>query len=185
MLNRRRPRRGKSTRGRMGSWWTIWRVPVLLAIVSAGWWFVYRPYAEEQGWTRQTSRFVMCGTPWRGANGCVVDGDTIVMGAGSRPGQGTRRIRLTGFDAPEIDGACPAESAQAQRARAALLDWLANGPFEWSGEDTPPRDQYGRELRELRRIADDGSPEYLAQVMIGRGLAGESGWGTYPVDWCK
>ena len=176
-----RPRRRRKP---YRAWWVFWRVPILLAIVSAGWWFFYRPYVEEQGWTRQTGRFVVCGEPWRGAAGCVVDGDTIAMGSSNTPGTGTRRIRLTGFDAPELGGACPAEREQAERARRALLEWLSQGPFEWSGEDSPPRDQYGRELREVRRILPDDRREYLAETMIARGLAGESGWGATPVDWC-
>lgn len=159
----------------------LWRVPALLAIVSAAWWFLYRPYAEEQGWVRVTDRFALCGERWDGAKGCVVDGDTLVIGSGSA----RRRIRLTGFDAPEMDGACAVEREQAEKSRRALHQWLAQGPFEWNGEADPPRDQYGRELRRVRRALGQGRREYLAEVMIERGLAGESGWGTVPVDWCR
>ncbi|QFT76652.1 thermonuclease family protein [Erythrobacter sp. THAF29] len=165
----------------MLSWWTLWRVPALLAIVSAAWWFLYRPYAEEQGWVRVTDTFALCGERWTGADGCVVDGDTLVVGNGSA----RRRVRLVGFDAPELNGACDAEREQAKRARSALHEWLSRGPFEWNGEADPPRDQYGRELRKVRRNIGKGRHEYLAEVMIERGLAGESGWGTTPVDWCR
>lgn len=165
----------------MLDWWTLWRVPVLLAIVSAAWWFLYRPYAAEQGWVEVTDRFVLCGERWEGARGCVVDGDTLVIGNGKE----RRRIRLTGFDAPELDGVCEAEREQAKRARRALHDWLARGPFEWNGEADPPRDQYGRELREVRRSLGKGRRENLADYMIESGLAAESGWGAAPVDWCR
>ena len=159
----------------------LWRVPVLIAIVSAAWWFLYRPYAHEQGWVPVTDSFALCGEPWSGAQGCVVDGDTLVLGNGGA----RRRIRLTGYDAPEMEGACPAENTRALEARQALHEWLGRGPFEWNGAAEPPRDQYGRELREVRRKLADGSREYLAETMIERGLASDSGWGSAPVDWCS
>lgn len=159
----------------------LWRVPALIAIVSAAWWFLYRPYAHEQGWVRVTDRFALCGDGWAGAAGCVVDGDTVIIGNGEQ----RRRIRLIGFDAPERKGACPAERERAEDARQALHQWLAQGPFEWNGDADPPRDQYGRELREVRRNLPGSKREYLAEAMIGRGLAGESGWGSAPIDWCR
>lgn len=178
----RKPKFRKAPRsGGIASWWTLWRVPILLAVVSAGWWFIYRPYFEERGWQRVTYSFAMCGDPWRGAQGCVVDGDTLIIGSGPN----RRRIRLTGFDAPEIEGACAAETERAGEAKAALHSWLARGPFEWSGEDDPPRDQYGRELREVSRPLPGGGRDYLARYMITSGLASESGWGSMATDWCE
>lgn len=179
-MHKRTPRKF-SRSSRLASWWMLWRVPALLAILGAAWWLFYRPYAHEQGWVRVTDRLALCGSAWSGAAGCVVDGDTVIIGSGSA----RRRIRLTGFDAPELDGNCPAETAQAEVARQVLHEWLARGPFEWNGADAPPRDQYGRELRSVRRIAADGSREYLAETMVERGLAAESGWGSSPVDWCE
>lgn len=172
-------RRSRAASG-IASWWTIWRVPILLAIVSAGWWFLYRPYVEDKGWTRVTASFALCGERWNGAQGCVIDGDTILLGNG----QNRRRIRITGFDAPELDGACEAESSRARQARKALHEWLGQGPFEWTGESAPPRDQYGRELREIRRRIGDARYDYLAEHMIAADLAAESGWGSWPQDWC-
>ncbi|QPC98930.1 thermonuclease family protein [Qipengyuania soli] len=90
-----------------------------------------------------------------------------------------RRIRLTGFDAPEMDGACAAERTRAQEAKRALHAWLAGGPFEWNGGADPPRDKYGRELRAARRGKDE-----LADHMIGLGLAEGGGWTTQRIDWC-
>lgn len=165
----------------IATWWTIWRVPILLAVVSAGWWFLYRPYVEDQGWERVPYRFAECGQSWAGAQGCVVDGDTLVIGSGPA----RRRIRLTGFDAPEIDGACEAESAAARQAKAALHDWLARGPFEWSDDANMSRDQYGRELREVSRPVTDGPRDYLARYMITRNFAAESGWGAAGKNWCE
>ncbi|WP_298471300.1 hypothetical protein [uncultured Erythrobacter sp.] len=184
MLKRRSrtPRfKRRRTGGRFASWWVLWRVPVLLLIVMAAWWFGVRPVMEEQGWVRVTQDFALCGERSSEAAGCVVDGDTLIIGFGND----RRRIRLTGFDAPELDGACQAEREAAQKARGALHDWIGEGPIEWNGADDPPYDQYGRELRAARRVARDGSREFLAETMIKRGLAAESGWGAEPKNWCS
>lgn len=175
----RRPKRRSASRGRLLDWWLLWRVPLLALIVMAVWWFAFRPLLHERGWVKVDERFVICGAG-ESAPGCVVDGDTVVIGFGAE----RRRIRLTGFDAPELDGACASESQLALTARDRLLDWLEQGTFEWNGDVSPPRDQYGRELRSARRVLPDGSREYLAQTMISGGLASESGWGSVPQDWC-
>lgn len=147
----------------------------------AAWWYGFRPIAQEQGWVEVRHGFAICGASGERQPGCVVDGDTLVIGFGSEQ----RRIRLTGFDTPELEGACQAESDLARTARQRLHDWLAEGAFEWNGADDPPRDQYGRELRSIRRVSADGSREYLAETMIAAGLASESGWGAAPIDWCE
>lgn len=166
----------------MFKWWVLWRVPVLALVVMLLWWFVFRPIASEQGWVPVTREFGLCGERGSGATqGCVIDGDTLAIGFGAEG----RRIRLTGFDAPELDGACASEIALAQQARTALHDWLDQGPFEWNGADQPPYDQYGRELRSARRTGPDGKTEYLADSMTSRGLAAESGWGIDPKNWCE
>ena len=144
------------------------------------WWFVVRPITNEQGWEPVTERFAICGERGAREAGCVVDGDTVVVGFGAQQ----RRIRLTGFDTPELDGACEAERELARTARTRLHQWLGEGMFEWDGSEGPPRDQYGRELRSARRATGDGNHEYLAEVMIEEGLASESGWGSAPRDWC-
>ena len=164
----------------MIDWWLLWRVPILALVVMVIWWFAIRPLVQERGWVAVEESFVICGAPGERAQGCVVDGDTVIIGFGSQ----RRRIRLTGFDAPELDGACEAERTLAVEARERLHEWLTQGEFEWNGDTDPPRDQYGRELRAARRIAADGSREYLAQTMIAGGLASESGWGAVPHDWC-
>ena len=176
MLKRRSRR---SRKQRWLGWWVIWRIPVLLIIVMLAWWFFYRPIAASMAdWNETQYRFDICGEPGRGF-ACVSDGDTVTLGYGSS----ARRIRLTGFDAPEIDGQCPAESAEAIRAQSALREWLNRGAFEWDGGTEPPRDRYGRELRSVRRVASDGSGETLADYMIDRDLAeGPGPWERQ--DWC-
>lgn len=156
-------------------------MPVLLLVVMAVWWFGFRPVPQPRDWARVEQDFALCGERSGGLAGCVVDGDTLILGFG----KAQRRIRLTGFDAPELNGACAAESQLAVQAREALHQWLEQGAFEWDGGDTPPRDQYGRELRAARRIATDGSTQYLADAMINAGLASGSGWGSTQRDWCK
>lgn len=165
----------------MHTWWVLWRVPVLLLIVMAVWWFGVRPVMREQGWVNVTQDFALCSERGASTAGCVVDGDTLIIGYRVD----RRRVRLTGFDAPELDGACEAEREAAITARDALHEWLGQGTFEWDGANDPPYDQYGRELRALRRETQDGSHEYLAEAMLERGLASESGWGVEPRDWCE
>ena len=173
---RRQPRGGE-----LLSWWNLWRVPTLVTNVAAIWWFGVRPITDEQGWVTVNESFSLCGVGKR-TPGCGVDGDTLRLDArGQRP----RRIRLTGFDTPELEGACEAESARARQAREALLAWLEQGPFEWNGANDPPYDQYGRELRQLRRTGPEGSREYLADILIDAGLADRSGWGELETDWCR
>nr|WP_247713386.1 thermonuclease family protein [Qipengyuania polymorpha] len=106
-----------------------------------------------------------------GSGPCVIDGDTLAIGQ--------RRVRLTGYDAPEMDGACKYERAKAREAKDELHRWLARGRFTWTGGDNPPRDRWGRELREARR-GDD----LLAEHMVSAGLAEEMGWGAERREWC-
>ncbi|MEP3422301.1 MAG: hypothetical protein ABJN35_11245 [Erythrobacter sp.] len=173
----------KRPRSRFADWWVIWRMPILLLIVMAVWWFGFRPDPEDRDWVNINQPFALCGERSTGSArelGCVVDGDTVVIGFGDN----RRRIRLTGFDTPEMDGSCPAETALADRARVHLRQWLNEGAFEWTGGVDPPRDQYGRELREVRRRIDDSSREYLADTMIDAGLASDNGWGRSGEEWC-
>lgn len=179
----RRPRKSRATRARrrgLLGWWLLWRVPALALIVMLAWWFVFRPLAQEQDWERVDASFALCGEGARG-EGCVIDGDTLVLGFG----QEQRRIRLTGFDAPELDGRCEPERARALAARLRLHQWLGEGPFEWDGGDDPPRDRFGRELRAARRTASGGERELLAETMITSGLATSRAWGEPPRDWCN
>ncbi len=137
----------------------------MLALVLLGW-AIARQFSWGAGpWDAVERQFTICGQG--SAAACVVDGDTLRIGQ--------RRLRLTGYDAPELDGQCDAESRLARVARDELAAWLNLGPFEMSGGAEPPRDQYGRELREVRR-----GGEALADTMVERGLARRSrldrGW---------
>ena len=150
----------------------------MLALGVIGIWYAAKPLLEPDDWVKVGAPFGMCGERGR-PHHCVSDGDTVTIGFGAN----ARRIRLTGFDAPETAGRCEAESAQAILAERALQEWLNRGPFEWDGGSSPPRDTYGRELREVRRLHGDGRDERLADYMIGSGLAeGEEPWARN--DWC-
>ncbi len=153
--------------------WRSWRPWLAVAaIVAFSAWLSGLPSVLRSG-ERTELRFILCGTGSGPA--CVIDGDTLAIGQ--------RRVRLEGFDAPEVDGACEAERRKAAAARGALLAWLNRGPFMLGGAADPPRDQYGRELREAWRIGD-GSEERLADAMIAAGLADSTGWGASRRDWC-
>lgn len=167
-------------RSRLGDWWLLWRVPILTLAVMAAWWFVFRPIAQERGWVQVSAAFAICGADGERQEGCVIDGDTVMLGFDGEQ----RRIRLLGFDAPELKGACLQERQLALAARGRLHRWLAEGPFEWNGAEDPPRDRYGRELRNARRPLADGGYEELAAVMIASGLAAEDSWDMPERDWC-
>jgi len=133
----------------------------------AGAWLLAQQLGWAQGqWEPIARTFTVCGK--ESSEACVIDGDTLAVGK--------RRIRLTGFDAPELDGDCEAERQLAREARDALADWLSAGPFELDGGAEPPRDRYGRELRQARRDS-----EALADTMVERGLARRS---AEERDWC-
>ncbi|MGB3167285.1 MAG: hypothetical protein WBA68_10975 [Alteraurantiacibacter sp.] len=154
------------------------RVWILLAVLLALWFGLREAGLVGERFDaplRVTEQFPLCSSPGYTAN-CVVDGDTIRIGE--------RRIRLTGFDAAELEGACQRESDLAIAARNELHRWLALGPFELSGGAQPPRDQYGRELRAARRVGADGDVDMLADIMVAKGLAGTGGWSVGGDAWC-
>ncbi|MEP2551983.1 MAG: hypothetical protein ABJH26_11880, partial [Marinomonas sp.] len=116
---------------------------VVMAAIFALWWFVLRPLNEaNEAWVPPPLTFGLCGEKGAG-RACIIDGDTLHI----RRGKDIRRIRITGFNAPELDGACAAERSQALAAKRALHAWMAKGGVEWDGGTQPPFDQYGRELR--------------------------------------
>lgn len=172
----RSKRRSDSKAGSVSALGTL----ILLIAILALWWFVLRPINEaNEGWTPPPLTFGLCGAKGAG-RACVIDGDTLHI----RRGKDIRRIRITGFNAPELDGACEAERRQALAAKRALHAWMAQGTVEWDGGTEPPFDQYGRELRSLRRPDGKGGYEELADYMLTTGMAAPSGWGTSPKDWC-
>ena len=146
----------------------------VLTIGALALWRLFGPAPDSGEWAVTGDRYTLCGQR-PGSPACVVDGDTVRIGQ--------RRIRLTGFDAPEMDGACAAERTRALAARGELAAWLNAGPFELDGGGSPPRDKYGRELRAARRGLGSGQFDLLADHMIAADLAADNGWFDER-DWC-
>ena len=159
-------------RQRLARWWRTARWFVLLGAILAGA-ALLRLLPGGGEWEVVSARVTICAD--QRADACVLDGDTLMLGP--------RRIRLTGYDAPEIRGECEAERLLARRATIALADWLSEAPFAMDGGADPPRDKYGRELRAVRR-GDGLSREWLDEHMTDAGLARRSGWGAGTADWC-
>ena len=132
------------------------RMLLLLGLLLALSWWLQRPPPPSVGPERVAERFTRCG---QGAgHACVVDGDSFRLGQ--------RRIRIRGIDAPEREGACPAETALAEWSAARLTELLNAGPFTMTTVGRDERDQYGRELRVLTR---DGRS--IGETMVATGLA--------------
>lgn len=153
---------------------------VLLAGVLGASWLSTRWNAQQGPWEQLPARVGECGVG-RGWQACAIDGDTIAIAA--RGGAPARRVRLYGFDAPELDGACPAERSRALLARAELSRWLSAGPVTLDGGTDPPRDRYGRELRRARRTSPGSGSEWLDDHMVAAGLAHREGPGRAG-GWC-
>lgn len=157
---------------RAARWW-------LALIVLAALWVLYRnaiaydpPAFLEGRPVAVNGTFTRCG-PGRGPL-CVVDGDTLVVGA--------RHIRLVGLDAPEVRAQCPAEALGAERATAVLQRWVNAAPFELVPRLDSPTDKYGRDLMTARRTVR-GRSETAAEVMIEAGVA-RPYLGEARATWC-
>lgn len=151
--------------------WPAMRLALVLAGLAALVWSLQSQPTRGGEWEAVDARFAPCGP--QGASHCAIDGDTLAIGR--------RHIRLAGYDAPELDGACEDERQLARDARAELLRWANTGPFQLDGGTDPPRDRYGRELRHAMRRAGEGRrEEWLAEHMLDQGLARrdrrDAGW---------
>ena len=151
----------------MGRWGRRIRALLLLIILLALSWWLSRPPTPSVGPERVAERFTRCGSG--GGFACVVDGDSFRLGP--------RRIRIRGIDAPEREGACPAETALAERSAARLAELLSAGPFTMITVGKNERDQYGRELRVVTR--DGGS---IGEAMVAAGLAHD--YRGRKTSWC-
>jgi endonuclease YncB( thermonuclease family) len=149
-----------------------------LALILAGAAWIMDLPNMGGSWQAGPQRFTICGQGRSEA--CVIDGDTIVIGYPPD----ARKIRMSDYNAPELTGECPAESALALEARGVLLDWLNRGAFEMSGGDDPPYDKYGRELRALKRTGPNGSDDWLLDTMLASKTA-NSEWGDRGGGWCN
>ena len=142
---------------------------VLLALLLALSWWLGRPPVPSVGPERVAEHFTRCGQGSGPNHACVADGDSFRLGK--------RRIRIRGIDAPERDGACPAETALAERSAMKLAELLNAGPFTMTVIGGDEHDQYGRELRVLTR---DGRS--IGAAMVGAGLARD--YHGRKLGWC-
>lgn len=150
-------------RGAPLRWRALRRWLPLVALAAICLWLGYReaavPAPDPQSETIAPP-FTICAE--RSATNCVVDGDTVKVGA--------RTIRLLGFDAPELHPPrCVEEARMGLEAQTKLLTWLNQGPVRLTGPHPLERDDYGRELAHLVRVRPDGSIEPLADHMIASG----------------
>jgi endonuclease YncB( thermonuclease family) len=108
----------------------------------------------------------------------VLDGDTFEARVHVWPGLDiTTKVRLRGIDAAELRARCPAERVQAEAARDALRDMLAQGAVGVFGISL---DKYGG------RVVADAATRSIPNVsaeMLARGLA--RGYaGGHRDSWC-
>ena len=97
---------------------------------------------------------------------CIVDGDTIWVKG--------EKIRLEGFNAPEMNGSCNRERRMAIQARDELRRVL-NGRAFTIGRNG--KDRYGRTLATIRVDGRD-----VGEGLISKGLAHE--WRGFKESWC-
>lgn len=97
---------------------------------------------------------------------CVVDGDTIWIDR--------EKIRLEGFNAPEVNGSCRRERELAKQATRELQRILSSAPFTVTRNG---RDRYKRTLATIRNSKGD-----ITGLMIAKGLAHE--WRGRKESWC-
>ncbi|MEO7603327.1 MAG: thermonuclease family protein [Sphingomicrobium sp.] len=157
----------------LGRWWRRLRMVGLLVLLLALSWWLSRPPPPSVGPERVAERFTRCGQSSGFA--CVVDGDSFHLGK--------RRIRIRGIDAPEREGACPAEIVLAERSAARLAELLGAGPFTMTVVGGNERDQYGRELRVLTRRGNDGRTRSIGTAMVEAGLAHD--YRGHKTSWCR
>lgn len=102
---------------------------------------------------------------------CIVDGDTLYIDG--------EKIRVTGFNTPELfSPQCAQEAQLARRAQRRFQQMVNAGPFEVRRTSLRDRDVYGRKLRSLYR---NGKP--LGDQLIAEGLAHH--WRGFKKSWCS
>jgi len=104
----------------------------------------------------------------------VVDGDTLHL----RCGGVTHKVRLLGFDTPEVfHPHCADERTAGQQATTVLRELVAQGSV--SAVVFKGRDRYGRDLADMRVAGRN-----VAEVMLTSGLARPYDGHQHP-DWCE
>lgn len=111
---------------------------------------------------REKAYFPLCSGPVRET--CVVDGDTIWYRG--------EKIRLVGFDTPEISNpGCAREAQLGEQAKLRLQEWLNAGAFRLEpNPEGRSEDRYGRRLLVVSR-----GGESVGDAMLADGLAERRG----------
>ena len=147
---------------------SLWIVPLLLvagALLNPAYIRPFAPFAAQP--ERITATFTECG-PGRGA-ACVADGDTFKLGS--------RKIRITAIDAPELASPlCPAEAALARRSADRLRALLNEGPFEMVAHRFHRTDNYGRELMDVSRGGQSIGDRMIAEGFAHRYIVSKESW---------
>ena len=103
----------------------------------------------------------------------AIDGDTVDLAC---PGRGTMRVRIVGYDAPELfSPMCEAEHAAALRATQALRNLARQTPVEVGFQG---HDRYGRWLADMRL-----GGQRVATAMVKSGN-GRRYFGSLRGSWC-
>jgi micrococcal nuclease len=163
----RRPRSRRPARRRWRLADPRFYLKAVMVLAGLGWFAV--PYGADA---------INAGFGARGTDGCrvlrVVDGDTVTLWC---PDYGMERVRLTGFDAPELfSPECAGEYAQAVAATWYLRRLLAEGEVL-----TVQHGRLDRYDRRLAALSIDGVP--VAQTMIAAGHGRAYGGGQRG-GWC-
>lgn len=98
---------------------------------------------------------------------CVVDGDTIWVAG--------EKIRIVGYNSPEVEGACRRERDLAAKATRRLSRMLSSERFSVERQG---HDRYGRRLAVIRTGKGD-----ITDTMVKEGLAHV--WRGRKEDWCS
>ena len=103
----------------------------------------------------------------------VVDGDTLHMDCGA----GERKVRLLGYDTPEVyHPKCAAEAEAGRKATDLLAGLVASGPV--TAMNVKGQDRYGRDLASVSIAGTD-----VTSFMLGTPLALPYAGHKHP-DWC-
>jgi endonuclease YncB( thermonuclease family) len=147
---------------RHGTVRALWLVPLLLLVGAMFDPALVAPFGPLAAPAEVVSAtFSRCSR--NGSPACVADGETFRLG--------TRTIRITGIDAPELAGACTAEAVLARKSRDRLIELLNQGEFRMIAHRLQRKDGFGRELMVVEHdgqsIGDQLRSENLARRYIG------------------
>ena len=99
----------------------------------------------------------------------MVDGDTFTIGS--------RKIRITGIDAPEVASPlCPAEAELGRRSAGRLKALLNQGPFEMVAHRFNRADKYGRDLMDINRGGESIGDRLIAEGFAHRYILSKESW---------